>query len=264
MMYEYDNMNEGTSESIELPSIAMNFDGNYLEEQIDGYRTLSVTGRELIAYDVNLSSVSGADGATFVSANLPSRYLRIKFMLEAKDAEDLQDKFNRMNLLLSKKQAIISFLDEPDYEFIGTLSSVNEVPEGRLTVVSSFEIVCSDPHKYKVVESMSGTGTVNISASLVEPVVPTELRIEHSTATNVYEIVNESKDLKIRLINASDSTADIIIHPSKQDIFRNGQKRPALLDWTSDLENFEVENGDVIRITPSGARLTINVRERLR
>ena len=263
-MYDFVEMKDHDNGGNELPSVAMKFDGVYLENEIEGYRTLAVTGRELLGYNVDSTNVSGMDGSRFIGAYLPSRILNIKYMMEADDAEDLRFKYNQMNQLLRTKQAVISFLDEPEYEFIGTLSQVSEVPEGRLTIVSTFDIMCADPHKYKVAESISGVGTLNVDVGMEGDIVPSELIIQHSSASDVYEIVNEDKDLKIRLINASESSADIRIYPATQDIVRSGMDRPELLDWTSDLENFEIENGDVISISPTDATLTIKIRERLR
>ena len=45
MMYEFRDVNE-TRNDVELPSEALNFDGNFFEVEVKGYRTLYVKGRE--------------------------------------------------------------------------------------------------------------------------------------------------------------------------------------------------------------------------
>lgn len=264
-MYEYSKITKDTSSEVSrLPSEAMKFDGVFLEDEIDGYRTLSVSGRELIAYDVSDNPISGGDGSRFLGAYLPSRTITIQYGLDSKSPEELRSKFNHLNQLLSKKQAVISFNDEPDYEFIGTLGGSSGVPEGRMNVIGTFDIVCSDPYKYKKVQTITGTGTMTIDIPLAEPVVVDSFKIEPSAHTDVFEITNITKGLKIRLINASDSVQPITLHPRTQEIIRSGTDRPQFLDWTSDFENFEVETGDEITFTPSTATLRINIRERLR
>lgn len=264
-MYDFSKVTKDTSsEGYSLPSEAMKFDGVYLEDEIEGYRTLSVSGRELISYDIIDSEASGRDGRIFLGATLPPRNITVQYSLESDSTSDMRDKFNRMNQLLSTKEAVVSFNDEPDYEFIGTLGRASGVSEGRLNVIGSFDIVCLDPYKYKVADEFTGTGSVTIDLDTFEPTVVDEIIVDYSGSVDTFEIVNENKDLKIRLINASEHSSDIRVLPKEQKIIRNNTERPKILDWTSDLENFVVESGDVITISPSSTNMTIKIRERLR
>ena len=264
-MYDYSKITKDTSSEVRiLPSEAMNFNGVYLEDEIDGYRTLAVSGRELIAYDISDNPISGGDGSRFLGAYLPTRTITVQYSLDSGSPEELRDKFNVLNQLLSKKQAVVSFNDEPDYEFIGTFGGSGGVPEGKLNVIGTFDIICSDPYKYKKAQTITGTGTMTIDIPLVEPVVVDSFKIEPTTHTDVFEITNITKGLKLRLINASDSVQPITLYPRTQEIIRSGTDRPHFLDWKSDFENFEVETGDEIEITPSTTTLRISIRERLK
>lgn len=264
-MYEYSKISKDTSSEVRfLPSEAMKFDGVFLEDEIEGYRTLSVSGRELIAYEVSDNPISGGDGSRFIGAHLPNRTITVQYSLDSDSPEELRSKFNKMNQLLSKKQAVLSFNDEPDHEFIGTFAGSGGVPEGRLNVIGTFDIVCSDPYKYNKVQTITGAGSITINIPLAESVVVDSFKIEPSTYTDVFEITNITKGLKLRLINASESVQPITLRPRTQEIIRSGIDRPQLLDWKSDFENFEVETEDEIKVTPSTATLTINIRERLR
>lgn len=263
-MYDFTNLKNGTTEGYAMPSEAMQFDGKYLENEIDGYRTMSVSGRELMAYNVSSQPISGNDGATFLDASLPSRTLTIKYQLSADSPEQMREKYNLMNQLLSTKQAVISFMDEPEFEFIGTLGGASSIPEGRLNVVASFDIVCADPFKYKVAEEHTGTGSLSIQQYMLEPVVVDEIIIRPPATTDVFEIKNEDKNLTLRIINASESRNNIHIYPKTQEIIRTNIERPDLLDWISDFENFIVETGDRITVSPADTNFTIKLRERLR
>lgn len=263
-MYNFNNLKKGTTDDYSLPSEAMKFEGVYLEDEIDGYKTLSVSGRELLAYDVSSHPISGSDGATFLGATLPSRTLSVKYQLEAESPEDMRDKYNLMNQILSTKQAVISFNDEPNYEFIGTLGSSSAIPEGRLNVVGSFDILCVDPYKYKLAEEHTGTGSITIKQPMAEPVVVDEIIIRPPAITDVFEITNETSGLTLRIINASENTNNIHIYPKTQKIIRTNVERPELLDWVSDFENFTVNDGDTLTIMPTDTNFTIKLRERLR
>ena len=62
-MYVFvDTVNSGIV-GTNLPTEAMSYNGIYLENEIDGYRTLSVTGRELMEYEVKDVEIEGADGS---------------------------------------------------------------------------------------------------------------------------------------------------------------------------------------------------------
>ena len=50
-MYKFtDTIEQFTQE--DLPAEAVNFDGKWIEEEIPGYRTLAVSGRELLESEV--------------------------------------------------------------------------------------------------------------------------------------------------------------------------------------------------------------------
>ena len=260
-MEEYKSIKRTTQSEIKLPSEAMVFDDVILEEEIVGYQTLSVTGRELIGYNIATVPVDGMDGVSFESASLPPRNISVRYKLKADSPEDLREKFNQMNQILKKKQAVISFLDEPDYEFIGTLGAVESVPDGVLSFTSGFDIYCADPYKYKVEESVTGTGSVEITQELSEPVVPSQIRLRNDA--HIDKFVIENGDLSLRLKDASGSVSPIYIYPETQEIVRNQINRPEFLEWTSDFENFAITTGDVITVAPSDTEIKVRVRERL-
>ena len=62
-MYAFvDTVNSGIV-GTNLPTEAMSYNGVFLENEIDGYRTLSVTGRELMESEVTDQEIDGMDGS---------------------------------------------------------------------------------------------------------------------------------------------------------------------------------------------------------
>lgn len=56
-MYAFVNTVNSGIVGTNLPTEAMSYNGVYLENEIDGYRTLSVTGRELMEWMVLITDI---------------------------------------------------------------------------------------------------------------------------------------------------------------------------------------------------------------
>ena len=62
-MYNFVDVNQ-ISEAVILPSEALCLNGEYIENLIPGYRTLTVEGREALSPELDYFSVGSSDGAT--------------------------------------------------------------------------------------------------------------------------------------------------------------------------------------------------------
>lgn len=258
-MYDFIDVNQ-TPSAVALPSEAMTFNGKVFESEIKGYRTLSVSGREMIGKNVSGQNVDGLDGTIFMGSSYPSRVITVKYQLRTDSSTDFRSKFNKLNQLLSKEESVFKFADEPNYEFIGTLSDVGDVKEGSLEVVSSFSITCSDPYKYKTADVISGLGTVTIENKLFYNTLPAEIKITPKSQTNTLTIKNVTKNKTIKLVDTFLLDVPVYVYPEAQEIKRNGINYPNFLVWTSDFENFTISENDVITVTPS-SDIEIKIRE---
>lgn len=147
-----------------LPSEAMNFNGKFLENEIPGYRTLTVSGRELIGSEFKVKDIEGLDGTIWKEKYLKPRTITVKYQINASSNKEFRDAYNKMNLLLSGEQVKIYFNDETDKYFIGTKTSNDEVDGGTNYVIGEIEIYCSDPRKYSSTEKefTATDGVLNI------------------------------------------------------------------------------------------------------
>ena len=136
----------------ELPSEALNFNGVFLENEIDGYRTLNVTGRESIESEIYAIETKARHGARYRSRRHLPRIITVSYMLSAKTATELMEKFNKLNYILDAEEATLIFDDEPDKFFIGTRQNMKPPKEGVLTTRGEIEFYCADPLKYSVRE----------------------------------------------------------------------------------------------------------------
>lgn len=150
-MYDFIDVNEYQSGSI-LPSEALMINGEYIEDQIQGYRTLYVKGREMLNKAVTTQTVESRDGADFRYSRYPERTITVGYVLEAADNAAFRAAFNQLNAILSVDQSLLVFADESDKFFRGTLSGIEDVTPGRNTVRGEFSFICSDPFKYSLQE----------------------------------------------------------------------------------------------------------------
>ena len=179
-----------------LPMEAMSINGEYIENIIDGYRTLTVSGRELFGASIDAYEVGATPGAYFRGSKLPTRTITVQYQLFADDADDFRDKYNTLNSILNVEQAHIIFADETDKYFIGTRANVSAVPAGLNRVNGTFEIYCTDPFKYAV-EEKTFTAAANADGILETTIantgtvpVPIDYEITTNAQNGFYGIVS--------------------------------------------------------------------------
>lgn len=150
-MYNYVDTIDHTSEAV-LPAEAMQFNGEYIENLIQGYRTLYVKGRDVLSPEIEVGEVGVRDGSYLKNKRFPARIITIGYQLLGGTNEGFRAKYNALNELLNTEDAQLIFHDEEDKYFTGTVQGFGDVPEGRNSITSEIEIICADPFKYSVEE----------------------------------------------------------------------------------------------------------------
>lgn len=150
-MYNFIDVNE-VSEGVALPSEALKLNGEYIENLIDGYRTLNVKGREALSPEVVTYDTGIRDGSRLQNKRYPERVITVTYQLIAKTNEDFRAAFNKLGSILDVTDAELIFNDERDMFFKGTPCDIGEIDTGKNAVVGEFKILCTDPFKYSVYE----------------------------------------------------------------------------------------------------------------
>lgn len=150
-MYKFIDTTE-VSEGIVLPSEALQINGEYIENLIPGYRTLNVSGREALSPEVSTFETGVRDGSTLKGKRYPARILIVTYQLIAESNEAFRAAYNKLGGILNVDEAKLIFNDEQDKYYIGTPCTIGEVPPGKNAVVGKYEIICTDPFKYSVIE----------------------------------------------------------------------------------------------------------------
>lgn len=149
-MYEFVDTDEMQTKKT-LPAEAMSYNGVFIENEIPGYRTLYVSGRELMESEIQDETINLIDGSNYLGKRYPARTITVTYQLIASTNLEFRDSFNKLNRLLKDEQVKIIFNDEPDKYFIGTKVG-NSIPNpGSNSITGNIEIYCSDPFKYSMV-----------------------------------------------------------------------------------------------------------------
>ena len=150
-MYRFIDTNE-ISVGGALPSEALKINGEYIENQIKGYRTLTVSGREALSPELSHYEAGIRDGSIHKHRRFPARTIVVVYQLMADSNEDFREAYNKLAQILDVDEAELIFNDEPDKFFIGTPSYISDVEPGTNCVTGEIEFYCADPFKYSVIE----------------------------------------------------------------------------------------------------------------
>lgn len=204
-MYAFVNTVNSGIVGTNLPTEAMSYNGVYLENEIDGYRTLSVTGRELMESEVTHTEIDGMDGSYYRYKTTPARTITVRYQLRARGSREFREAYNKMNKLLSGEQVKVIFNDESDKYFIGTKASNTQVDGGSNNVIGEIEIYCSDPRKYSTTEK-EFTATDGVLNIVNEGTVPASIdyEIQTTSETGYIGLVSEEEIMQYGKIEELD------------------------------------------------------------
>ena len=89
-MYKFTDTIEDYTGSTQLPAEALQINGIFIENVIEGYRTLYTSGREMIAPEVNALELSKRHGQIYRSRRYPARVITVGFQLIAPTPEEFR------------------------------------------------------------------------------------------------------------------------------------------------------------------------------
>lgn len=245
-----DTIDSGEHEPFISPE-SITFDGVRLEDEIEGFTVISVSGRDNLIYHINSSRIDGKNGMHFHDKTIDSKPIVIQYMLRNHTPEEINEKMDQLKYFLRNEESWFHFEDEQDYEYKGTLSQLQGIPEGRLSGTGTITIQLHDPVKYKRMQTYSGDGSVMIDEDLWYETLPTEIRLSVPELTSEITITNETQGYSIELEGTFQESASIVIIPDEGKIIVNNTERPDVLVWSSELEDFLIHRDDEVSVNPS-------------
>ena len=253
MTYKY-NALTGYQDNVGMPSDAMKVNGEYLESLVAGYQQLVVSGRGILSQEVEHLQIPGKDGAHLVRTYTAPRILTIQYKLDANTSEELRTQYNALNGVL-RDTLDITFEDEPGWHYYGTLNTADSPPENALSVISSFTIMCVDPHAYSEVKTSNP-----VALEYAEAVLPQKITVKGANKDNI-KISNGVDDLTIFGGHTTSDTIVIEWNPEEVTVKKNGSNALTSLGWLSVPEMFYLTNGARVTVT-NGTLSKVEWRDR--
>ena len=237
-----------------LPT-AIQFNSLVLDEEIDGFKTIKINGREAISNELVIESVH--EGSITLDNYLPSRSIEVTYALKAESTGMFQDRYKVLRkILTTDEEAPIKFTDEPQTVYFGRLSTFESVPDNSMTVVSTFTINCDSPYKFS--DLVITNGSVEIDTFY--PTLPEQITLTIGSTTNKIEITNGSE--RITATGTFNAGSKVVILFKKEEVTMtvNGTEATYMIDLQSDLENFVLKQGQ--DVTCEQGTIELRMRER--
>lgn len=144
-----------------LPIEAVEINGEYIENIIEGYKTLYTKGRESLAIQLDTYTVGNTHGERIRSKKYPARTITVGFIMGADSVESLRVKFTILNDILASDKSVFVFRDEADKFYTGIPIMNATVEDRQSTVTGEWQIYCGDPFKYSIVPQIQKPTIIN-------------------------------------------------------------------------------------------------------
>ncbi|MGV3060625.1 distal tail protein Dit [Streptococcus hyovaginalis] len=247
-MYDYYSLQKTDKSDSFVPSDNMSINGIPLNELVEGYMHLTVTGRGIIGQRIETEGIRGRRGVWVDDVSDPERELEIKYRLQASTSEELRERFAKLNKVLRTESDSgyleITFKDEPDYVYYGFLVDADSIEETNLSPISKFTLLIPDGYKKKKAQSSTGL----ISLVDASQVLPDKIVVQATGTVNQIQIINGNKILDFKGSYASGT--DIIITYDSDEVTATygGRNMLSELQLYSPLETFYLKNGDTVTV----------------
>lgn len=182
-MYNFIDINSYDS-SKPLPSEAVFFNGESLDQKVSGFKTLYVEGRESLENEFQELSLNALDGSSITSQRVLSRNLVIGFELSGDSPTQFETNYRDLvKKIMTREDAKWSFNDELSVYYLGRLKTIPAPEAHTIRQIMTMEIYCADPYKYSVTEkeitplSDSASGTLGFQIEN-NGIIPVPIRIE--------------------------------------------------------------------------------------
>lgn len=168
-----------------LASEALFWNGIVLDNEISGFRTLTVEGRESINYEIN-KLARPQDGDVELGSSLAGKVIKVRFLLETKNSRDFNQSWYMLKSIVSGSKKRFTFADEPNEYRFGTVQAISNELVGTYTTTGVIEIYQSDPFVYneEVIRTIKADGSKPFIFDDMDIIMPIRT-VDISTVFNV-------------------------------------------------------------------------------
>lgn len=231
--------------------VAFSYNGQCLDSSVDGFITLSVTGRGGFTRAVTATDLA-SDGAKYLSSRLESKKLTIKFFLKSVSLADLMAKLGKLKQITAAKNTVVSFADDPLYKYVGTVTSVT-LDDTTLHPTGSIEVMLSDPYCYSIARQKTGTGKTVAFADCDSEFSNTPLSVEFTPSSVISSFQMTSNQGKKFLLNQAVSAGKkIVVDFRTLSCTVNGANVLSSVSLNSNFADFTIDKNTVLTFNSSG------------
>lgn len=231
--------------------VACSYGGQCLDSSVDGFITLSVSGRGGFTRAVTATDLA-SDGAKYLSSRLESKKLTVKFFIKSVSLTDLIAKTSKLKRILSAKNTTVSFADDPLYKYVGTVTSVT-LDDTTLHPTGSIEVTLSDPYCYSVAQQKTGTGKTVAFADYDSefPNIPLSVEFTPTSAISAFQMTsNQGK--KFLLNQSVSAEKKIVVDFRTLSCTVNGASVLSSVSLNSNFADFTIDKNTVLTFNADG------------
>ncbi|MCB2835979.1 distal tail protein Dit [Streptococcus dysgalactiae] len=230
-MYEFNDTIRGTPK--ETFGIKTTIDGKVLEDELNSdlgtFRTLTVSGRDIVDLEHQSTSVPGRNGEYFHTSTVEVRKLEISAKISGKDNKSIRLQYEKLNsLIVKQKQVFLSFSDEPDRHYLGIFKSKDVPEEVSNEQIIGLTFICYNPFKMSDVKTKKGTSIQNDGLFETKPTITLNL----SSPSKEIRLLHVESQKYIRLTGTYTSD-EIKIDMATGKISQNGRNILGDLDMVN-------------------------------
>lgn len=263
MAYKFIDTNEANLKS--YASIQTIINGFNLDTELDGYRTLNVSGRSVFGRDIETLKFSARRNAgskstksnynkdgnnKFFSSDIQSLVIEVEFLLEAKTNELFRELLSKFTTILHQEEAKWTWADDPECYYTGTISEIGSFKENRNSIVSTFKILCVDPMKTSIeTYVLKGNGKEIEIPEFKEDIDILEMKFVLNADSNefTFENMNGNGKTIFSYLFKAGNTIEILL--KEQKALLNSKNLMPAMDLMSDVENFFVNPKEKILLS---------------
>lgn len=263
MVYKFIDTNEANLKS--YASIQTIINGFNLDTELDGYRTLNVSGRSVFGRDIETlkfsarrnagskstkSNSNKAGNNKFFSSDIQSVVIEVEFLLEAPTNELFRELLSKFITILHQEEAKWTWTDDPNFYYTGTISEIGDFKEDKNSVISTFKILCVDPMKTSIeTYVLKGNGKEIEMPDFKEEIDILEMKFVLNSDSNKFTFENMNGNGKTIFSYLFKSNNRINILLEEQKCLLNGRNLMPAMDLMSDFEDFFVNPRDTILLS---------------